>query len=825
MNYFIGNDASKWRTNIQTSKAVLYRELYPNIDLKVYGIERQIEYDFVVKPGGEASDISLEYQDIEETRIDKEGNLVIKMKFGELEHAKPVCYQVIEGERVKVKAEFKNIENNTYGFEVKKYNRDYELIIDPLVLVYSSYLGGSDSDKGSAIAVDSEGAAYVSGWTVSIDFPTKNPIQGSKAEKDDVFITKINSAGDKLIYSTYLGGSVADWCNGIAVDSEGAAYVTGGTESTDFPAKNPIQGSYGGGPYDVFITKVNTSGSALIYSTYLGGSEYEEGMSIAVDSEGAAYVAGYTVSRNFPTQNPIQGSYGGGWGDVFITKVNTSGSAIIYSTYLGGSVEDWCNGIAVDSEGAAYVGGYTGSANFPTQNPIQSSLGGVWDAFIAKINASGSALLYSTYLGGSGNEGGKGIAVDSEGAAYVGGYTGSANFPTQNPIQGSYGGGKWDAFITKVNTSGSAIIYSTYLGGSLEDLCNGIAVDSEGAAYVTGGTESVDFPTQNPIQGSYGGGEHDAFITKIGSPTPEGIRIVSWNILDYPDINGEPREEYIQSVLEYLSPDILVVQEMTSSYGVDQFLKNILKHISEKYKAAKFFDGPDTDNALFYDKSKINLQSRLQIPTSFRDISEYSLKIKKGPGKESTFKIYSVHFTEGLEASDKKQRKNEANTLRTYLNGLPLGSLFLVCGTFNMTGSGEKANKILTGDQINNIGRVKDPINKAGKWHDNKKSRLIHTESTRKSKFGGGARGGLDDRFDMILISYSLDQNGKLIYRPGSCVVCGNDGEHLNKAINKPKNKVVSPEIANALYEASDHLPVIIDLVPQNKSSEKDRLN
>jgi endonuclease/exonuclease/phosphatase family metal-dependent hydrolase len=750
VNYFIGKDRTKWRTNIQTSKAVLYRELYPNIGLKVYGIEKQIEYDFVVKPGGEVSDICFEYKHVEKTRIDKDGNLVVKTEFGELEHAKPICYQVIEGKRVKVEAEFKKADNNTYGFEVEDYNKNYELIIDPLVLFYSTYLGGSDRDGGHGIAVDSEGAVYVTGDTESVDFPTQNPIQGSIGGGDyDAFITKINASGTALIYSTYLGGSGWDRCVGIAVDSKGAAYVTGHTRSVNFPTKNPIQGSHRGGDQDAFITKINASGTALIYSTYLGGSGDEgglyRGISIAVDSEGAAYVTGRTESLDFPTQNPIQG------------------------TNAGGS-----------------------------------------DVFISKINASGRALIYSTYLGGSNRDGGDGIAVDSKGAAYVTGEADSNDFPIQNPIQGSIGGGS-DAFITKVNASGRALILSTYLGGSGGDVGLGIAVDSEGAAYVTGWTGSVDFPTKNPIQGSLGG-ENDVFITKIA----EGIRIVSWNILDYPDMNQEPREEYFRSLLEILDPDILVVQEIASAASVSQFLKEILNHKPPRlYKAAKFFDGPDTDNSLFYKKALFKLVSRQQIPTLFRDITEYKMKIKKGAGKGTKFKVYSVHLSEGAGAN--KKRENEALTLRTYLDGLLPDELFLVCGSFNMLSSTEKAFKILTGNQVNNNGRLMDPIHKMGKWHDKSKHRRFHTESTRKSKFGGGTGEGLDDRYDMILISYGLEENEQLIYSEGNCSVFGNDGKHLNKAINKPKNKAVSPDIADALYQASDHLPVIIDLKPYEK--------
>jgi len=879
VNYFIGNDESKWQTNIQTSRAVLYKELYPCIDLKVYGVEKQIEYDFVVKPSGEVSDISFEYKVVEKTRIDEKGNLVIKTKFGELEHAKPVCYQIIRGERVEIQAEFKREGGNTYGFQVKEYNKNYELIIDPLVLVYSTFLGGSYIDSSRSIAVDSTGSIYVSGYTDSSDFPTKNPIQGSIAGGVDIFIAKINAPGTALVYSTYLGGSSEDGrCKtAIAVDSEGAVYVGGYTDSYDFPTKNPIQGSKAGS-WDAFITKINASGTALVYSTYLGGSGHEQSEDIAVDSEGAAYVAGFTISDDFPTKNPIQRSNPGTY-DAFITKINASGTALVYSTYLCGSGGAVGWGIAVDSEGAAYVGGYTSSVDFPTKKPIQGSHGGgETDAFITKINASGTAFVYSTYLGGSGADSGWGIAVDSEGAVYVSGGTSSIDFPTQNPIQRTNAGDK-DIFITKVNSSGSALIYSTYLGGSGEDaygeiavdsegaayvagqtqstdfptknpvqvtyagdgdIClakvnssgsaliystylgsrgyedfNGIAVDSEGAAYVTGFTMEDDFPTQNPIQGSYGGGERDAFIAKIGPS--EGIRIVSWNILNYPDMNEEPRDEYFRSILEILNPDVLVLQEMASAAGVDQFLNEVLNHETPGlYKAASFFDGPDTDNALFYKKAMIKLISRQQIPTSFRDITEYNLKIKKGTGKGTEFTVYSVHFTEGARA--KKERENEALNLRTYLDGLLPDELFLVCGSFNMLSSTEKAFNILTGNQVNNNGRLMDPIHKIGKWHDESKHRAIHTESTRKSKFGEGKGGGLDDRYDMILISYGLDQDGKLIYRPGSCVVCGNDGKHLNKAINRPKNKIVCPDIADALYKASDHLPVIIDLVPQDES-------
>jgi endonuclease/exonuclease/phosphatase family metal-dependent hydrolase len=459
------------------------------------------------------------------------------------------------------------------------------------------------------------------------------------------------------------------------------------------------------------------------------------------------------------------------------------------------------------------VTGWTESSDFPTKNPFQKRINGDRDVFITKLNSSGKKILYSTYLGGSLEEWPDDIAVDSEKAAYLIGQTQSGDFPLQNPIQSSKPGPWSDAFVTKMSPSGSSLVYSTYLSGSEGANGHGIAVDAAGVAYVTGVTGSADFPIQNPVQKKYAG-SGDIFIAKLASF--EGIRIVSWNILDYPDINEEPREEYFRSLLKILNPDILVVQEMASAAGVSQFLNEVLNPKKPKlYKAASFFDGPDTDNALFYKKAMFRVVSRQQIPTSFRDITEYKIKIKKGAAKGMKFKIYSVHFSEGAGAG--KERENEALTLRTYLDGLVPDELFLVCGSFNMLSSTEKAFKILTGNEVNNIGRLKDPLNKTGKWHDKSKHKRIHTESTRKSKFGGGADGGLDDRYDMFLISYGLVENEELIYSDGSCCVFGNDGKHLNKAVDKPKNKAVSLEIAEALYQASDHLPVIIDLKPLEK--------
>src|SRR5208337_325915 len=316
----------------------------------------------------------------------------------------------------------------------------------------------------------------------------------------------------------YLGGSHDDFGFGIAVDAAGNAYVTGFTQSTDFPTVNPLQATNKAaastGNDTAFVAKLNPAGSALVYSTYLGGSGYDRGYGIAADSAGNAYVTGETLSTDFPTVNPLQASLNGGE-NAFVSKLNAVGSALVYSTYLGGG-DDQANGIAVDSSGNAYVTGATGSTDFPTVNPLQATnkAAGGTTVFVAKLNPTGSAPVYPTYLGGSRLDYGSGIAADSAGNAYVTGFTQSTDFPTVDPFQSSYGGAE-DAFVAKLNPAGSALVYSTYLGGSNEDNGFGIAVDAAGNAYVTGRTYSTDFPTVNPLQATNNAVEGTAFVTKL----------------------------------------------------------------------------------------------------------------------------------------------------------------------------------------------------------------------------------------------------------------------------------------------------------------------
>jgi len=518
-NYFIGNDSKKWRTNVPHYARVEYQEVYPGVDLAYYGNQGQFEYDFVVKPGADPRRIRIAIEGADAVRVDGDGNLVLSLQDGEIVERAPVVYQIVGGATKTIDGRFVLSGAREVAFEVGAYDRDRPLVLDPL-LVYSTYLGGSDEEQGQGIAVDSVGNAYVAGFTFSTNFPTANPLQAANGGGYDAFVSKVNASGSALVYSTYFGGSGFDQGQGIAVDASGNAYVTGITQSTNFPTANPLQATIGGFQ-DAFVARLNTAGSALVYSTYLGGSDFDSGYSVAVDASGNAYVTGITQSTDFPTASPLQAVIGGGNNDAFVAELNAAGSALVYSTYLGGSGDELAQDIAVDASANAYLTGFTFSTNFPTANPVQPANGGSSDAFVARVDADGSALAYSTYLGGSGSDQGTGIAVDTSGNAYVTGFTASTNFPTANPLQAANNGGLSDGFVAKVNAAGSSLVYSTYLGGSGpdfsgEDRGHGIAVDASGNAYVTGVTGSANFPTANPLQATKGG-SNDAFVAKVNA--------------------------------------------------------------------------------------------------------------------------------------------------------------------------------------------------------------------------------------------------------------------------------------------------------------------
>jgi hypothetical protein len=519
-NYFIGNDPKRWRTDIPLYGKVRYKDIYPGVDMIYYGNQRQLEYDLVVSPGASPKAIRLGFEGADKIEIDRNGELLLQMVGGEIRQHRPIVYQEVNGGRQIIAGNYVLKGKREVGFEVAAYDEGRPLVIDP-VLSYSTYLGGSGNDTTDAIAVDAAGNAYIAGTTGSMNFPTANALQPNLAGgSNDVIVTKLNPTGSALVYSTYLGGSSGvDQAFGIAVDAEGNAYVTGPTRSNNFPLVNAFQATFHGNPSDAYLSKLNPTGNALIFSTYLGGNGNDEGKNVALDSSGNIYLTGITTSTDFPKLNPLQATLAGQF-DLYVTKMNPEGSALIYSTYLGGSGTDGGSNvkIAVDSNGSAYVTGDTTSSNYPTTTGAFqiAKAGGFNDIFVSKLNAAGSGLDYSTYLGGSGDDAAVGgIAVDSAGNAYVAGNSSSSNFPVANALQ-PVKKGTLDIIVTKLNAAGSGLVYSTYLGGNnSNENASGIAIDSAGNVYVSGQTNSTDFPLVNPVQVAYGGGGSDAFAAKL----------------------------------------------------------------------------------------------------------------------------------------------------------------------------------------------------------------------------------------------------------------------------------------------------------------------
>jgi hypothetical protein len=556
-NYFIGRDPAKWRTGIPLYDRVKYRQVYRGIDLVYYGNQHRLEYDFLVRPGGDPTRIALKFTGAHSLRISPAGDLVLRLKQGEIRWHRPLTYQTIAGKKCLIGSAFVLKKGGEVGFALARYDRSRALTIDP-TLLYSTLLGGTNQDTANALAVDSAGNTYVVGTTRSKDFPT-TPGSFEPVNKYDtslhpiylapnnVFVAKLNPAGTALLYATYLSGTGDDRGVDIAIDKQGCAYVTGIAGSPDFPVTpgafltvNLASQVFQLDSYSVssFVTKLNATGSALVYSTYLSGhlapSASDVAHAIAVDDQGNAYITGSANSPDFPTTpgafqktSPAPGANGSVPSAGYVAKLNASGTSLLYATYLGGSKGSNCKAIAVDSQGNAYVTGETTSLDFPTtptafqktNNVLAPSIGGT--AFVAKLNAVGTGLLYATYLGGSGQYGdqGNGIAVDSGGNAYVCGSTSSPNFPTTPgalpPARLPSYKTVFNVFVAKLNQAGTGLRYGTDLG---EGNAYAIAVDRSGNACITGDTSAVDFPT---TAGAYvrtnGPGNTTAFVTRLNA--------------------------------------------------------------------------------------------------------------------------------------------------------------------------------------------------------------------------------------------------------------------------------------------------------------------
>ncbi len=576
VNYLVGADPAGWLTDIPTFARVRARGLYPGIDLVLYGNQRQLEFDFVVAANADPRVIRLAVRGHRSLVVAANGDLVMRLAGGELRQHRPVVYQQVGGEQRPVDGAFTIVAPDTVAFRLGDFDPALPLVIDP-VLSYGTYFGGSMGDSGDAIALDAQGSIYVAGLTGSPDLPVKSAYLSTLPPGGGPYVVKLAAGGSSVVYCTYISGG--DTVGGLAVDAAGQATIVGRTWG-DLPTKNPLQGSLGGGS-DAYVLRLNAAGNQLVFSTYLGGSDNDEAYDVAVRSSGETYVTGYAVSTDLPLHNAYQGSNHGA-SDAFVVVLNAAGSAFQLSTYLGGGEDEAGYSIACDGGGDAYIAGSTFSIDFPTKNAYQSEKPGNLDWFIAKLDLGTGGLDYSTYFGTGGIDGATGIAVDASGGAvvvgdcsncttrnpllpdiaayigmfilkltpagnqlafatnfggadgyqtaedvaldssgniYVAGHTNAPDFPATNPFQACHSD-VTDAFALKLNSTGSAVLYSSCIGGSEGDLAFGIAVDGAGAAYLTGSTLSSDFPTQSPYQATLKG-DQDAFIVKLpGTSTP-----------------------------------------------------------------------------------------------------------------------------------------------------------------------------------------------------------------------------------------------------------------------------------------------------------------
>src|ERR1051326_1079821 len=576
INFITGANPSRWATNQQIYSGVVYRGIYTGIDMFWRDRDGVAKSEFVLQPGADVDAIRESYSGFSDISVDSSGCLLLHTSQGGVvrEHA-PVSYTIRNGVRTPVASRYRLHPHGVVGFEVDAYDRDSGLVIDPALsystflggsshqsamsvavdaagnvylagwaeslnfpvtgglrrgsgidgfvakftsantLAYCTYIGGSNEDRVTGIAVDASGNAIVAGYTASPNMPFVNAWQPALNGTRNAFIAKLNPLGTALLWGTYMGGAATDAAAAVALDAGGNIYVGGNTSSSDFPVTNGFQRRQSG-QQDGFVLKLDPTGSSLLYSTFLGGSNMDTIAAIAVDSAGAAYVAGNTLSTNFPVAAPFRASIPGQQA-AFVTKLSSDGRTLVYSTFLGGSSgslqsPEIAPAIAVDSTGAAYVAGVSSSMDFPVLSSYQTLTDAGTHGFVARFNAAGSALLFSTYLGGSGRDWPNGIAVNAQGSIYVCGYTSSSDFPVLNAIQAS-NAGVYDAFLVRLNNS--QLVYSTYLGGSSIDSADAIAIDrTNNMVVLAGHTKSRNLPRASPLQ-SANYGNYAAFLSKI----------------------------------------------------------------------------------------------------------------------------------------------------------------------------------------------------------------------------------------------------------------------------------------------------------------------
>ena len=531
INYLKGNNPEKWVVHTPQYQTLTYPNLYNNIDLTFYAQGNNLKYDFILKPGARISDIQLHYRGITSLFINTNGELEVRTPWGVVADQSPYGYQVINNQKQEVNIEYTLLNNNTFGFKILGlYDPTQELIIDPLTLIWSTFMGATAfnlKNYATDIDIGTDGHAYVTG-RADDSYPTKPGVYQEKYAGGvwDAFVTKIKSDGTSVIYSTFIGGSLEDEGIRSAVNKNGEIFVTGRTTSKDFPTTPGAYQTQLKGQDDNFIVKLNNMGTGLIYSTYLGGTGVDTSSGITINKLDEAFVIGWTYSLDFPTTSGAGQTQlnGVGTDDAFITKINNLGTGLVYSTYLGGNGYDAGFGIAINKFNEAFITGYTSSSDFPTTlGAFQTQLNGQFDVFVTKINNLGTGLVYSTYLGGAngagGQERGKAIVVNHLDEAFITGFTESPTFPTTpGAVQTQYNQ-PVDVFVTKINNLGTGLVYSTYLGGNYAEQGWGIAINSLDEAFVTGFTGSSNFPvTPGAYQTVFGTGSvGDFFISHISA--------------------------------------------------------------------------------------------------------------------------------------------------------------------------------------------------------------------------------------------------------------------------------------------------------------------
>jgi hypothetical protein len=636
INHLTGNDPAQWRRGLAMFAKVRVSGLYPGINLVYYGNQQQLEYDFDIAPGANPQAIAMHFDGVDKISINPQGELILNLAGGEIRQPKPVIYQTIDGVRKEITGGYRMVDTHTVAFAIGQYDRSQLLVIDP-VLSYSTYIGGNSGDTAWAVALDTDGNVYIAGQTFSKQFTNNVPFTTNAFQANfaggkftgDAFVFKLDAASGNPAYITYLGGTGNDAAYGIAVDAAGNAYVTGFTDSTNFPTttnalykeiNGKVDPNIGLIPADVFVAELDSGGSDLIYSTYLGGNGADAAYGITVDAADNAYVTGFTYSTNFPTTtNAFQKHLACANSiyfnaNAFIAKISPGGTNLAFSTYFGGTNYDEGRGIAVDTNGSVYVTGFTASTNFPTTNAVFQQL--VWtnievthsstnyvsitntwngsllngsakqtasfDAFVAKFDSTGTNLLYSTFLGGANNDMAYSIAVDNNGAAYVTGGTISTDFPnTVTNIAAlhsfvatntSLGFRATNVFLTKILTvvtndvTNAVIAWSAVFGGKGADIGYGVAVDPAGEVFVTGSASSTDFPTFNvPTLMRYtNSGKSDAFVIAFNTNA---------TALLYSTYLGGKDNDYGYGIAVYTNGDAYVVGQTRST--------NFLTHIAD----------------------------------------------------------------------------------------------------------------------------------------------------------------------------------------------------------------------------------------------------